>query len=297
MSNVIAKDALAKIAISKNLIKEYKSSESDRTVYLNDGTEFQIYLKNPFQNHLGIKIYVNNKSIGNMLVLRPGQSFWLDRFVNENSKFLFSTYQVEDTNEMRYATSQNGKVKIEFFHEREQVHFEPCVFTYSGGSGNDWLNGYGNSISSSGVKRYNDIDTHTCYYNSTVTTGDAGDKSYHLTASSAISLDSAASTITASSATRSLSKKSIDKQANKAVDHNLSLETGRVEKGGRSNQEFETCDIDFEYYPFQTENILILPNSRKQVRTEDVRRKYCSQCGKKVSPKDKFCSNCGAKLD
>jgi hypothetical protein len=292
MSNVIAKDALAKIAISKNLIKEYKSSESDRTVYLNDGTEFQIYLKNPFQNHLGIKIYVNNKSIGNMLVLRPGQSFWLDRFVNENSKFLFSTYQIEDTNEMRYATSQNGKVKIEFFHEREQISFQPCVFTYSG---NDYLNGYGNTICSSKTKLCNDVST--CYYSSSVTTGDAGDNSYHLTASGDLNLDSAASTITASSATRSLSKKSIDKQANKAVDHNLSLETGRVEKGGRSNQEFETCDIDFEYYPFQTENILILPNSRKQVRTEDVRRKYCSQCGKKVSPKDKFCSNCGAKLD
>ena len=48
MSNYITKDELAKIAISKNLIKEYKSSNSERTVYLNDGTEFQIYLKNPY---------------------------------------------------------------------------------------------------------------------------------------------------------------------------------------------------------------------------------------------------------
>ncbi len=291
MSNVIVKDALAKIAISKNLIKEYKSSESDRTVYLNDGTEFQIYLKNPFQNHLGIKIYVNNKSIGNMLVLRPGQSFWLDRFVNENSKFLFSTYHVENTGEMRYAINNNGKVKIEFFHEKEQISFQPCVFTYNG---NDYLNGYGNTICSSKTKLTSDVST--CYYNSSITTCDAGDKSY--TASAGLSLDSAAS-ISASSATRSMSKslkKEIDKNANKLVDQELSLETGRVEKGGRSNQEFETCDIDFEYYPFQTENILILPNSRKQIRTEDMRRKYCSQCGKKVSPKDKFCSNCGAKL-
>ena len=297
MSNVITKDALAKIAISKNLIKEYRTSESDRTIYLNDGTEFQIYLKNPYQSHLGIKIYVNDKSIGNMLVLRPGQSFWLDRFVDQNSKFLFSTYKVEDTGEMRYAINKNGKVKIEFFHEREQVHFEPCVFTYSGSGGNDFLNGYGNTISASKTKLYGDVNT--CYYNSTVTTGDAGDKNYHLTASGGLNLDSAAS-ITASSATRSMSKslkKEIDKNANKLVDQSLSLETGRVERGGRSNQEFDTCDIDFEYYPFQTENILILPNSRKQIHTEDMRRKYCSQCGKKVSPKDKFCSNCGAKLN
>ena len=75
------------------------------------------------------------------------------------------------------------------------------------------------------------------------------------------------------------------------------LETGRVEKGGVSRQEFECCDIQFDYYAFKTENILILPTSRKQIRAEETRRRYCSQCGKKVNPKDKFCSNCGAKLN
>lgn len=285
MSNVISKDALAKIAIAKNLIKEYRTSDSERTVYLNDSTEFQIYLKNPYQTHLGIKIYVNNKSIGNMLVLRPGQSFWLDRFVNENSKFLFSTYKVEDTGEMRYAINNNGKVKIEFYHEREKIYYEPSVYTtlYSSG-GNEWLNH--NSLSSGSTRICNDVNT--CYYNSPISssiTTAAYDASFNLSASAS-----------ASSATRSL-KKAIDKNANKLVDQELSLETGRVEKGGRSNQEFEICDIDFDYYPFQTENILILPNSRKQIRVEDTRRKYCSQCGKKVSPKDKFCSNCGAKLN
>lgn len=283
MSNVIAQEALAKIAISKNLIKEYKSSESDRTVYLNDGTEFQIYLKNPYQNHLGIKIYVNDKSIGNMLVLRPGQSFWLDRFVDQNNKFLFSTYQVENTGEMRYAISHNGKVKIEFYHEREQVYVNPSI---------TWVN-------------------HTCYdnYGGDLVCGSAANQYFSsmsdvkLTSScefgpSSITSASASYSNGTPTATRSRSlKKNIDNNANKLVDQNLSLETGRVEKGGRSDQEFERCDIDFEYYPFQTENILILPNSRKQVHTEDMRRKYCSQCGKKVSPKDKFCSNCGAKLN
>lgn len=285
MSNVITKDALAKIAISKNLIKEYRTSESERTVYLNDGTEFQIYLKNPYQDHLGIKIYVNDKSIGNMLVLRPGQSFWLDRFVDQNSKFLFSTYKVEDTGEMRYAINKNGKVKIEFFHEKENTyHFNPNIYVKTwDGDGNKWLNYDYNTISAGDTRLCNDVNT--CYYNSSVTTGSAS-----------IGTITASSAINTSASTRSL-KKEVDKNANKLVDQNLSLETGRVEKGGRSEQEFDYCDIDFEYYPFQTENILILPNSRKQIRVEETRRRYCSQCGKKVSPKDKFCSNCGAKLD
>ena len=291
MSNVIAKDALAKIAIAKNLIKEYKSSESDRTVYLNDGTEFQIYLKNPYQTHLGIKIYVNNKSIGNMLVLRPGQSFWLDRFVDDNKKFLFSTYHVEDTGEMRYAINNNGKVKIEFYHEREQKIAYTPYHLYNG-SGCVYYNG------DSTVLNY--CNTITGDAGSTITTASASTSTNtsSFPTSASFSLDSCLkSEENSNSTSRNFMRKSVDKNAMKNIDQNLSLETGRVEKGCRSDQEFEYCDIEFEYYSFKTENILILPNSRKQIRVEDTRRKYCSQCGKKVSPKDKFCSNCGAKLD
>ena len=126
MSYLTTKDELAKIAIAKNLIKEYKNSNSERTVYLNDGTEFQIYLKNPYQTHLGIRIYVNNQSIGNMLVLKPGQSFWLDRFVNENKRFLFSTYQVENSAEMKYAIDKNDACPmvqvITFIHQQLVQH-------------------------------------------------------------------------------------------------------------------------------------------------------------------------------
>ena len=272
MSNFITKDELAKIAISKNLIKEYKSSNSERTVYLNDGTEFQIYLKNPYQTHLGIKISVNNKSIGNMLVLRPGQSFWLDRFLNDNKKFLFSTYNVENTAEMKYATNNTGKVKIEFYHEKEETPYT-CVVggwpdivttaTYN----SDTINTCRSSRSFN-----NPINTYCC------STGEIGN-------------------LSANAATNSkLTSMSYDTSVSTKNTNDSYLETGRVEKGGVSRQEFEYCDINFDYYAFKTENILILPTSRKQIRAEETRRRYCSQCGKKVNPKDKFCSNCGAKL-
>ena len=271
MSNYITKDELAKIAISKNLIKEYKSSNSERTVYLNDGTEFQIYLKNPYQTHLGIKISVNNKSIGNMLVLRPGQSFWLDRFLNDNKKFLFSTYDVENTAEMKYATNNNGKVKIEFYHEKEETsYFNGMLMTTPLKTNFDWTN-Y-NITCTSAMSSNEPRSTYSC------STGDIG----NLSANAATN-----SKLTSMSYSTSVSTTKIDDSY---------LETGRVEKGGVSRQEFEYCDINFDYYAFKTENILILPTSRKQIRAEETRRRYCSQCGKKVNPKDKFCSNCGAKL-
>ena len=274
MSNYITKDELAKIAISKNLIKEYKSSNSERTVYLNDGTEFQIYLKNPYQTHLGIKISVNNKSIGNMLVLRPGQSFWLDRFLNDNKKFLFSTYNVENTAEMKYATNNNGKVKIEFYHEKEETPY----------------------ISAKIVEPLYDLSSVTATYNSDTINTCRSSKSFNNPINtccySTVTIESSAN----AAANSKLTSMSYDTSVSAKNTNDSYLETGRVEKGGVSRQEFEYCDINFDYYAFKTENILILPTSRKQIRAEETRRRYCSQCGKKVNPKDKFCSNCGAKL-
>lgn len=284
MSYLTTKDELAKIAIAKNLIKEYKSSNSERTVYLNDGTEFQIYLKNPYQTHLGIRIYVNNQSIGNMLVLKPGQSYWLDRFVNENKRFLFSTYEVENTAEMKYAINNNGKVKIEFYHEKEEKSYvAPMTLTWTGGPD---YNYYSSTCGSS-------INSVNTVLNNTVLNATYDVKSVP----TSCCYSSSASTIEPCSASI---ERSVDDShttsRRKGLAKQSSLETGRVEKGSRSNQEFEYCDIDFDYYPFKTENIHILPSSQKKVNVEETRRRYCSQCGKKVSPKDKFCSNCGAKL-
>lgn len=290
----LTNEEMAKIAISKNLIKEYKNSNSERTVYLNNGTEFQIYLKNPYQTHTGIKISVNNKPIGNMLVLRPGQSFWLDRFLNENKKFLFSTYEVENSKEMEYATSQNGKVKIEFFHEREKNPYVSSPIQVSLNSDNtfrrnDVTYGYSSDCVNTTLTSSINLNSGTAFSASTYLNG----------GNETLSLEDCSCTITGRPKVRS--KKAIsadvDTKATRTLEKQGTMETGRVEKGSMSNQKFDYCDLEFEYWPFKTEEIQILPTSRKQIRPEETRRKYCSQCGKKVGPKDKFCSNCGAKLD
>jgi hypothetical protein len=286
--SVTINDSLARIAISKNLIKEYKSSDSQRTVYLKNGTEFQIYLKNPYQSHLGVKIYVNNKYIGNMLVLRPGQSCWLERYLNENSKFLFSTYEVENSAEMKYAIKQNGIVKLEFYHEMEnydnglRIVNDYNLIDLNSLSDNDHLRTYDvcyNSPSTSSLGM--------TYGNTATLTGTTFTASNNLSCS--YSANSAAAGINA------LKKERSTKAIRQEID--ATIETGRIEKGSRSDQEFNTCDIKFDYRSFKTEEILILPQSRKPVSVEETRRRYCSQCGKKVNPKDKFCSNCGARLN
>ena len=223
--SVTINDSLARIAISKNLIKEYKSSDSQRTVYLKNGTEFQIYLKNPYQSHLGVKIYVNNKYIGNMLVLRPGQSCWLERYLNENSKFLFSTYEVENSAEMKYAIKQNGIVKLEFYHEVETVD-------------NGLRIDYDNLILGNDSLR-----TYDVCYNSPITTSLGSTYgSTTFTASNNLSCSYSANSATAGMNT--LKKARSAKAITQEIDD--TIETGRIEKGGRSDQEFNTCDIKFD---------------------------------------------------
>ena len=214
-----------------------------------------------------------------MLVLKPGQSCWLDRFVDEKKKFLFSTYEVENTGEMRYAINKNGRVKIEFYHEREILYINnPLSVTWTGGP--DYNNNYYTCTTGSA---YNSINSSNTVLNDVIECSSNSNNSF-----------------SASASTLELNDVVSDKPKRKGLTRqeiDCTIETGRVEKGSASNQEFETCDISFQYWPFKTEEILILPNSRKQISVEETRRRYCSQCGKKVSPKDKFCSNCGARLN
>ena len=76
-----------------------------------------------------------------------------------------------------------------------------------------------------------------------------------------------------------------------------SIETGRVEEGSYSNQKFSYVNYDFEDYPWKIETIKILPLSRKPYTQEDLQKRYCSNCGRKLSPKHKFCPYCGTKVE
>ena len=58
---------LAKLAINKSLLKEYSNSEYSRIVYMNDNSEFQIQIFNPYTYTIGINITIDDKSLGRTL--------------------------------------------------------------------------------------------------------------------------------------------------------------------------------------------------------------------------------------
>ena len=77
--------------------------------------------------------------------------------------------------------------------------------------------------------------------------------------------------------------------ANKASQ---SMETERIEQGGYSEQKFDTINTYFEYSAFSTETIHILPMSRKPVTSNDLKKIYCHECGRKIKSGFKYCPFC-----
>jgi hypothetical protein len=254
------------IAVSSNRQKIYGDKN---LVYLDNDQEFEIELYNPTQKSYLAKIYLNGKSISSSgLVLKPGQRYFLDRFIDEKRKLVFSTYEVEDTEEVKKAIEKNGKLRVEFYPEFVSnwgsittTQWNPPYWTQ------DYFRGW--NTTPYVYYSNNTIGSGAFYSSGTVTT--SGNVSFTNTSSSSAGFNQA-----------SLSK---------------SIETGRIEKGSNSNQNFGK---DYGSYSFVHEcssEYHILPRSVKPVDVSEI-RSYCPDCGSRMKKKTwKFCPNCGESLE
>jgi hypothetical protein len=107
------------------------------TVYLNDGDEFEIEIFNPKEFKVLAKIELNGISIGNGIVLRPGERVFLERFLDDAKKFKFETYTVYGNNKVIIdAIKNNGDVTIRFYNEFVQTILN--TLTNGTGVSNTW---------------------------------------------------------------------------------------------------------------------------------------------------------------
>jgi hypothetical protein len=80
-------------------------------------------------------------------------------------------------------------------------------------------------------------------------------------------------------------------------ENNNTVETGRVEMGDASSQEFTNYYGNFHSYPTHVVNYQILPESQKQTVAEDIRN-YCTSCGTRQRKTNwKYCPSCGEKYN
>jgi len=262
----------AHLTKKKSRLKVYNG----HIVFLNDKDNFEFEIHNPKQKSVLCKIKLNGEYISNSgVVLRPGQRVFLERFLDTNNKFEFSTYKVKDTSENRSAIVLNGDVLIEFYDEqlsRNNFLILNSRTTYGsgltyGGRSNDYIPKFGTTISKTGGVGYT---TTTSTYNTS-----------NANYTSSVTMDSL-SDFEPSSLLRSKSKKK-------------SIETGRVEKGEQSNQNFTNSYEQFYYHTSHTIKLKIQPLSTKNVSVEEIRQ-YCTECGTKTKKNYKFCPSCGNKL-
>jgi hypothetical protein len=92
--------------------------------------EFQIELYNPLTDSVLTDIRVNGKSVSESgIVLRPGERFYLDCFVDDKKKFIFKTYEVEDSDESKKSIQKNGVIEI-FFYKEDTINFKNWTKRY-----------------------------------------------------------------------------------------------------------------------------------------------------------------------
>lgn len=231
-------------------------------VFMDNGTEFEIELYNPTQNTVLSKISVNNKLISySGIVLRPGERVFLERYLDDPSKFKFETYNVSgNAEEIKKAIEKNGLIKVEFFNEDTTPQIT-------------WTNG-NNTLT------IGDYLPNTYTYTNTTGSPYIGDMTY-TTSLSYGSVNTSLNSVNSVPLKRKLSTKS--------------TETGRVEKGSQSNQNFQTVNKKFHNFITNVVEFHIKPTSQMHVDVKDINKmgRYCTKCGRKGKPADNFCAGCG----
>lgn len=267
----------AHITKKKSRLKVYNG----HVVFMEDNDNFEFEIHNPTQNTILCKIKLHGEYISQSgLVLRPGERVFLERFFDTNNKFQFSTYTVNNTSENQSAITLNGDIRIEFYNEKKNNYLTLSNNYRYGTTGLQQLNCTNNPNFFRTTTTTDNLIFGTCG-NSTVTTGISS--TAFNTSSNVNGIINLNGITNTSSFNSSLTPRS------------KSIETGRVEKGEKTNQHFQNSNKEFEYYVSHQIVYKIQPLSTKNKTTSDIRN-YCTECGTKTKNNFKFCPSCGNKL-
>ena len=230
-----------------------RKSIKNGKVYLTDSEEFEIELFNPLTECILADIKLNGQSISKTgLVLKPGQRFYLDCFIDDNKKFIFSTYEVEQTLESLTAINNNGKLEVYFYKE-------------SVVSINNWKDRFNTVI----IERYYPSYPTYPYWTTTPYYGTGTSNIYGGTTTNIIG-----TTTTNTTGSFTLNENSMNQlNSTSNIPIGGSLETGRVERGSNSKQKFKEIDMEFDKYHISSVFLEMLPESRKPVELKNVKTK------------------------
>jgi hypothetical protein len=242
-----------------------RKSVKNGKVYLSDKFEFEIELYNPLQDCVLADIKLNGNSISKSgLVLNPGQRFYLDCFIDDKKKFIFDTYEVDDTDETTQAIAKNGLLEV-FFYKESVVTLQ------------NWSDRF-NRILTTRTYPYWVYPTYP-YWGGTVTIGapycgTGTTNTFTTTNLTSGSIDLSNLNTSTGNAYYSSNTMAINSSYTSnigSVKNTSSIETGRIGKGDNSKQKFESVDMDFDKYYIASTILQILPESRRPIETKEIK--------------------------
>lgn len=266
------------ITKGKNRLKQH-----GQTVYLNNGDEFEFEFFNPKDISIMVKIKINGKYASTRgLLIKPGQRISLDRYIDEAKKYVFNTYEVDGNDKAaQEAIAKNGNIEFEFYDEKL---FVPATVDFI-------------SI----INELNDKQkwNNDVFYSNTPTIMHYGATSSELIGNTILSDGMFTYTSMPSYEQNVGGMKSNSGMKSKSLNRSISkptVETGRVEKGSKSDTKMTNVDMDFYTMPSHTITWKILPKSQEPVEASSL-RSYCPGCGnRKKKDTWKFCPGCGTEL-
>ena len=250
------------VAIKRNRQKIY-NRQGKTQVYLKDGQEFQIELFNPTQTRYLVKFKINgNYQADRGLILNPGQRYFLDRFIDDDKKLEFSTYEIEDSKAAKKAIEKNGLLEVEFYAEtflHGNIISYPRIYTTPNWSQPIWTTNPHQFWGGTSAGIFNNA---------------GGSSTLTLAGSTVNNITYTSGTVTGGTTYTSASNFS-------SVVNDASIETGRVEKGEKSDQKFEEGYGTFGSWASYTTTVQIIPLSQKPAEAQEI-RSYCTGCGSRV---------------
>lgn len=266
--NQISDKPCAYITKNKQRIKQF-----GQNVYLKDGSEFEIELYNPSKKTVLSKISINGERISQSgVVLRPGERIFLERYIDDPRKFKFETYTVDESKETQIAILMNGDVEIDFYEEQDIV-----------------------------VKLSTNSNWNPTYVPNTLTAPIIGNNTYYPTSINYTSHSDMDIKLNNNNGTLSFysnprSNKFEQPRGRSFAKKSKSIETGRIEKGSSSDQNFKSISKNFSDWTVSTSVWKILPESQKPVEKKDLIER-CPKCLTKIKKSSwKFCPECGNEI-
>lgn len=255
-------------------------------VFLNDGDEFEIELFNPLTVSVLADIKLNGQSISKTgLIVKPGQRVYLDCFIDDKKKFIFKTYEIDGSQESIDATQNNGLLEV-FFYKEDVITLDNWKSKFDTIIVEKWYPVYYPSYP---IYRQNIwYGTSSPVYGSCVTTN--GLNSFgSLTNGTTFNTGLYSSNSINSSYTTGVDLSNLNiggSLSSNSMPINSSLETGRIEKGETSKQQFTEVEMDFEKHYIASTIIQILPESRKPAEVKEVFNKKTGEVKFKKEAED-----------